>query len=285
MHLRPWIALPAVVMAFLGRPPGRESVPAPQEPAGPLELRLSPLAGSLHTLAARIGDADVPFLFDSGGGATVVTPQVLERLGSEPFGRGTGFRHDGTRIDGRRGGPVALALGAFRYQGEVGVMDLDTLLQGLPKVGGIVSLHTFAGQAITLDLAGGRLHVETAASLVERTRGSRQLEARLARPAAGAGLDLFVAIAGKHGPQWFELDCGNTGPVLVAPHAWGELGLPVAAPPAAVRAELDVRGLGRVACDIAAKEMIYDGVLNAAFCERHVLTLDLRTGCAWARSK
>src|SRR5262245_30864526 len=113
-----------------------------------------------------------------------------------------------------------------------------------------------------------------------RNRVARQRTSLL-----GSSRDLFVAIVGKHAPQWFELDCGNTGPVLVTPHAWGELGLPVAASPAAVRAELDVRGLGKVACDLAAKEMIYDGVLNAAFCERLVLTLDLRTGCAWARPK
>src|SRR5262245_29149653 len=121
-------SLLAAVFALLGSSLGHQSVPAPQEPARPFELRLSPYAGPLRTLAARIGSANVPFLFDSGGGATVVTPQVLERLGSEPFGRGTGFRHDGTRVDGRRAGPVALAFAEIRYEGEVGVLELDALL-------------------------------------------------------------------------------------------------------------------------------------------------------------
>jgi hypothetical protein len=257
----------------------------PQDPPQPIELKLAPYVGPLRTVSARVGDADVPFLFDTGGGATVVTPQLLQQLGGEPFGRGTGFRHDGTRVDGRRGGPVTLAFGAFCYDGEVGVLDLDAFLQGLPKVGGIASLHTFAKHAITLDLGANRLVVETPASLAERTRGAKELEVRVARPGAGAGLDLFVAIAGKHGPQWFELDCGNTGPVLVAPHAWSELGLdgsPAAAP---TKGTLDVRGFGKVTCEVAAKEMIYDGVLDAAFCGRLLLTLDLPTARAWARTK
>src|SRR5262245_13490212 len=266
--------------------PGPETSLPTQNPAPqPVELPLAPYAGPLRTLTARIGDADVPFLFDSGGGATVVTPQLLQQLGGEPFGRGTGFRHDGTRIDGRRGGPVTLAFGAFRYAGEVGVLDLDAFLQGLPKVGGIASLHTFARHAITLDLGANRLVVETDASLTERTRGAKELEVRLAHPGAGAGLDLFVAIAGKHGPQWFELDCGNTQPVLVAPHAWSELGLAGAPATVVTKTELDGRGFGKVPCQVLAKEMIYDGVLNADFCAGHVLTIDLRIGRAWARAK
>jgi hypothetical protein len=280
--MRPFLLLPAPLLAVgvllsVFFPTGRE------EP--PIELKLSPYAGPLRTLTATIAGRDEAMLFDSGGGATVLTPTLLARLGATPFGRGTGFRHDGTRVDGQRGGPVTLAIGAFAYRDEVGVIALDKILGGLPPVGGITSLHTFADQLITLDLAGNRLVVETAESLPERVRGAKELQMRIARPAAGAGLDVFVAVEGEHGPQWFELDCGNAGPVLVAPHAWSEVGL--AGEPAATpeTRTLRLRGLGEVSVALAAKEMIYDGLLNAAFCERHVLTLDLRSGRAWARTR
>ncbi|MCA8953198.1 MAG: retropepsin-like domain-containing protein [Planctomycetes bacterium] len=260
----------------------------PQDPApvraeahaDPVQLTLAPYFGPLRTLNARIGDRDVPFLFDSGGGGTVVTPAVLKELGLKPFGRGTGFRHDGTRIDGQRAGPVSLQFGGFRYHGEIGALDLEAF--GLKQIGGIASLQTFAGHAITLELAAGRLVVETDRSLAERIREAEPLQVRLAHPAGGAGLDLFVAITGEHGPQWFELDCGNTGPVLVAPHAWSELGLPDGEDE--TDAKLDVSGLG-VTCRVRSKEMIYDGLLNAEFCARHVLTLDLRVGRAWAKAR
>jgi hypothetical protein len=251
----------------------------------PVEFQLSAYAGPLRTLNATIGGKTAALLFDSGGGVTVLTPASLQQLGHTPFGRGTGFRHDGTRLDGRRGGPVDLPFGPFVYRGEVGVLALDELLRGLPPVAGIASLQTFDGQILTLDLGGNRIVVETEASLAESNRDAKELQVRIARPAAGAAVDLFVAIEGAHGPLWFELDCGNTGPVLVAPHAWEDAGLPGAPDATPKNHTVRIRGLGAVATTVATREMIYDGLLNAAFCERHVLTIDLIRSRAFAKAR
>lgn len=145
-----------------------------------------------------------------------------------------------------------------------------------------MSLETFAGRAVTVDLAHDRVFVESERSLGDRSRRGHELEVRIGRQSAGAALDLFVAIEGKHGPLWFELDCGNLAPVLVAPPALVELGI---APPPADRTssvELPIRGLGPVKCDIAVKELIYDGLLNAEFFGRYTITADLAAGRAWA---
>lgn len=53
----------------------------------------------------------------------------------------------------------------------------------------------------------------------------KELRLRLGHQAAGASLDLFLAIEGRHGPLWFEADCGNTQGALMAPHALVDLGL------------------------------------------------------------
>ena len=45
---------------------------------------------------------------------------------------------------------------------------------------------------------------------------------------------------------------------------------------------LNVRGLGPTPLEIAVKDLIYDGLLNAAFLESVVLTVDLPSGRAWA---
>jgi hypothetical protein len=248
----------------------------------PLVLELAPRAGGMRSVQARIGTADGTFLFDTGGGATVLSLTMARQLACPVFGRGTGFRHDGSRVDGARGGPLAVAFGSYVHQGEVGVLDLDAMLPGMPKVAGIACLETFAGQVLTVDLADNRLVLETPASLAVRTRSARELKVRLAHQAGGASLDLFVALDGKHGPLWFELDSGNTAPVLIAPHAWVELGLD--APPAGRSrpCDLPVTGLGKVACEAMTKELIYDGLLNVKFCERFAITMDLDRGRAWA---
>ncbi|MCE9593896.1 MAG: hypothetical protein K8S98_06865 [Planctomycetes bacterium] len=248
----------------------------------PIELRLAPYVDVLRTIDVRVGELETPFLFDTGGGSTVISLATAQAVGCTPFGRGTGFRHDGGRVDGRRGGPIDVSLGAFTRRGEVGVLDVDALLAGLPKVGGIASLETFAGHALTVDLGHDRVFVETPKSLEVRVRAGRELESRLARQAAGAALDMFVAIEGKHGPLWFEVDSGNVAPVLIAPHAFAELGLVAPTGDATANCELTIRGLGAVKCEVASKELIYDGLLNAEFCRRYALTFDLANGRTWA---
>lgn len=275
-------ALATATLAPVCRP--RASGARPQTPTErAIEIPLAPYHGALRTVTGRIGELEAPFLFDTGGGATILSAATAKRAGCTPFGRGTGFRHDGTRVDGARGTPVDLAIGSFARRGEVGVLDLDELLRGLPPVGGVASLETFAGRQLTIDLARDRLIVESAATLAARTKDAREIVIRVAHQAAGASLDVFVAVEGEHGPLWFELDSGNLAPVLVAPHAFEELGF--AAPPSGeTRAlELKLARFGAVKCDVASKEMIYDGLFNADFFLRHAVTLDLARARAWLR--
>lgn len=252
---------------------------------GPCEIPLEPYVGALRTVVAHSGELEAPFLFDTGGGFTILSLASARTLGLEPFGRSTGFRHDGERVDAARAGPVDLSLGSFTRHGEVGVLDLAALLGGLPEVGGILSLETFAGRAITVDLAANRLFVETPATLAERVRGASELVARIGTQADGATLDVFVAVQGRHGPLWFEIDSGNLAPVLVAPHAWVELGLEAPEPGRSRRIELPLVGLGLEPCEAENKEMIHDGLLNAAFFARHRISFDLAAGRVWVRPK
>ena len=139
-------------------------------------------------------------------------------------------------------------------------------------------LRTFRGQTAVIEIEDNATdawgHVMVDDFLAE-------LQIRLAHQSGGASLDLFVAIEGKHGPLWFELDSGNTQPVLIAPHAFAELGLEPLPVGRTGKAELPIVGLGKVACDFVSKELIYDGLLNAAFFQTHVVTMDLAQGRAW----
>jgi hypothetical protein len=252
--------------------------------SGPCELALAPLVGPLRTVVVKSGEYSAPFLFDTGGGGTVLSPDAARALGLTTFGRLTGFRHDGGRVDGPRAGPVELDVGTIARRGEVGVLDLGAFLPDAPRLGGIVALDLFAGQRLTIDLAHERLFLETADTLRERTKDASELSVRVASQSGGAALDLFVALEGEHGKLWLELDCGNAGPVLLAPHAFVELGLD---PPPAGRSanlELPIEGLGLVPCDVQQKELIYDGLLNAAFFAHHAVSLDLAAARAWARA-
>lgn len=248
----------------------------------PIQLLLKPYAGTdLRTIDVDVSGRTTPFIFDTGAGFTVLTPDEIKLAGCAPFGAITAFRADGGRITNPRCGPVTLEIDHYRVRREVTVFDLNRLLgKGVPPVGGLVGLASFDGRAITLDLAHDRVTVETAGSLARRIRHMRPIRVRFAR-GAGGDVDPFIEVRANAGTLWLEVASGNNGPVFLAPHAQQQLGISL--PKHGAQAyDLDVIGLGPVAVRVASRDMIYDGQLDPAFLKQVLLTLDIQHGSAWA---
>ncbi len=253
-------------------------------------VALADYMGVLQTVQVQVGPDTLPFIFDTGGGLTILTPEVADRLGCEPYGRVTGFRMDGERLDLERCGETTLNVAGLPLRIETGVFDFMSLLPGgWPEVGGLVSLHTFRDKALTLSLASNSLTVETESSLKERIAGMKSLSARLNNQCGGACVDLFVEVRTQRGSIWLGLDTGNSGPVLLAPHACKQLGLDCemneegSDDRGASLGEitLDFVGLGPIQVTAKMTDMIYDGLINADTVRKLVLTMDLRTGEVW----
>lgn len=251
--------------------------------AVPIQLMLSPYANTdLRTLQVTVNGHESPFIFDTGAGVTALTPEEIRYAGCTPFGQVTGIRADGGKLTMARCGPVDLAVGDYRVDREVEQFDLLKLLgKGAPPVGGILGLASFDGRALTIDLAHDRMTVETRSSLARRIRGMWPISVRITRDASGAVVP-FIEARARTGTLWMEVDSGNNGPVLLAPHAQRQLGISI--PDHGKRQlDLDVIGLGPVAVTTASRDMIYDGQLDPAFLRQVVLTIDFERGKAWAR--
>jgi hypothetical protein len=262
--------------------------PAAPAAADGADLALRPYAGRLRTVDVTVGGASLPFLLDTGGGVTVLTPATAAAAGCAPWGRVTGFRMTGERLDLPRCGPVALATGGARTRAEAAVLDVMALLPtGLPALGGIASLQTFEGRTVTLDLGANRLALGPRGLPGPPPRGMVPLRVRAQREMGGAGLSLFVAVEGRRGPLWFLVDSGNLEAVLVAPHALEDLaeGEALAALRAGDAAELalPIAGLGAARVRARSRDLVYDGAIDAALLERMVLVMDLDGVRAWAR--
>jgi hypothetical protein len=245
-------------------------------------IPLQKYMGVLRALDVTVGAETVPFIFDTAGGLTFVTPEFARRHGCQAYGRVVGFRMSGEQLSFPRCGQMTLGLGRRQHVVETAVFDIMALLpEGWPEVGGIVSLHTFKDSAITIELGANRVTVESDESLAQRTADMRALKTRINTQTGGEGLDLFVEAAAEKGSLWLEVDSGNMGPVVLAPHAFDQLGAPRPGTDGG-ELELTLVGLDPIPVAVTEEQIIYDGVVNARTLEGLVLTIDLRTGQSWA---
>ena len=260
----------------------RDPAPAPARPEAVLQTSQTPGWGT--TLKVRIGNAELPFLFDTGGGFTTVTPAAAKLMGCTPWGQVTGFRMTGQRVDMKRCDDAHFVIATHTFSVPIaGVFQINDFGEGAATVlGGSIGLDLFAGRVITLRPLAQEIIVETATSLQQRIIGARAAPLRLVRDAEGVALSADVAITTPEGRAWMELDTGNRGPIAVGAHLAGLLGLnpndkgkqPVTLK---IPGGVTVQGPSRLG------NFIMDGNIGAQILNGWDLTLDLQQGRAWIK--
>lgn len=257
-------------------------------PVSAQEIPLGDYLGILHTVEATVAGQRGTFLFDTGGGVSVVTVEFAERIGCTPWGNLSGFRLSGERLDGPRCDDVVFDLGngVSLTSPAAGVFDLKAMLPPQGPVDGILSLDAFAEQPFTLDLAASRIVLETPDSLAARIDGAVEVPVHFARQAGGYSLTVLALAETEAGDLWLQLDSGGVPPLLLAPHAAAAMGAPETSQPA----ETFVLGLGagarRASVEVVPTvrpNMIIDGNIGEPTMARMVLTFDLANQKLWVR--
>jgi hypothetical protein len=251
-------------------------------PARPVTLPLVPYLGELVTISAMIGDDTLRLLFDTGAGQTLLTPQVLARLGCIPIEAASEFRMTGERVVFTRCPGRTLRFGSFAaVHSSLGGFDLMSLLPaGAPPLDGVLSLASFAGQVVSLDLSCRHLTIESQTSAIQKVRRMRPISARLATGQSGASLILFLQVQTVSLPVWLEFDSGNLSDVFLSPAAASLLGFAAGATAASV--ELSIEGLEPRPVRVSTRSLVHDGALNHAFIAQGEFTFDLASGRGWA---
>jgi hypothetical protein len=245
-------------------------------------IPLVPYVGPQLAIQADVGGRPGLFLFDTGGGVTMLTPQAAEALGCTPWGQITGFRMRGDRIDALRCDRVAIGIGALRLTPPtVGVLDFTKLLPAsAPRLDGMLALDALADRTITIDLAGRQLIVESAESLATRIQHSTEVVVRFSRDAAGLALSPMVAVETPRGRLWMEIDCGSDATVVVGKHAATALGLDSNVK-GAQALTMALAGGVPVRTTATVRDLIMDGNIGVPVLESWVLTLDLARQRMW----
>ncbi|RYZ00308.1 MAG: hypothetical protein EOO11_02020 [Chitinophagaceae bacterium] len=246
-------------------------------------IRLARYAGNLKQVTVRIGDSSYRLLFDTGGGDTFLSPRIAAALGKPVYGEATTFRMSGEPVRYQRCDSVRAQIGGRAYFfPSVGVWDLMSILpKGLPPIDGVLSLRSFAGAAISIDLAQELLIVETRASLRRRTQKMTLLGSRFATGPAGNELSVFLQLLHGGRPFWFLFDSGNLRDVLLSPataKAWNINADSAGHVPGPVPLSLGGRSFTESA---GVEPIIYDGALNFRFLSSRVFTLDLARYRVW----
>ena len=247
-------------------------------------IKLEPYMSMALTVRATVNGQEGIFLFDTGGGVTGITPEFAKRIGCEPWGRITGFRMNGERMDTPQCSGLDIATGGQhgRVQQSL-VVDLAAMMpKDWPHLDGSIALDAFAGKTITFSLAKREIVVESAKSLAEREREAKAVPARLVRDANGASLGVAMAVPVKQGNVWMELDSGNTsGKILIGKHLAEQFGLD-AKKREAQTATVKVMDGVVVESPALVRDLIFDGNLGTTFLKDWDVTLDLSgSGRAW----
>ena len=255
------------------RPEAREAI---EDAGAPIVLALEPYVGRLVTLGGTLGADSLRLLFDTGGGQTLLAPDVAARVPCRPSGRSVGFRMSGERVEWPvcTGVPLDVT-GEGPRKVTVGVWDLMAVLpEGLPHLDGLVSLKSFEDRALTLDLARRRVVIETASSLAVRLEGMTPVPIRLATGTSGESLTVFLrARVDGEGEYWLLLDSANLAETLLGRH--------VRADTASFDASIAFSDGLAVRAQARAADIIYDGALSEAALRQLIVTLDLARGAAW----
>ena len=249
-------------------------------PEQPQVIKLQRFRKALWKMHVTVKGKPGDFLFDTGGGNTLLTDDYLKGIDCKFWGRTTGYNMFGKRNEGPHCDNVQIMAGDVALTPvSIGTIDFGDQFPGDKKPDGLLSLDAFDGKAITLDQTAATLTIETTQSLRRRTRVMKELPFRVSRECSARCLSGFLGVPTSAGMTWLILDSGAGGVSLIAKDYAKVFGLD----PNAKEQRLKFEAAPGVPIDspVLVTDMIMDGNLGQPFMSQYVITFDLANGRMW----
>jgi hypothetical protein len=255
-----------------------------QSPPPLATISLAPYLRSQAMVHATVNAEPGTFMFDTGAGVSSFSPVFAQKVGCRPWGRISGFRMSGERLNNQHCDEITLDFSGQSLRAPVvSTVDIMTLLgPDVPHVDGAIGLDVFAGRTITI-VPRKSIILESPGSLAARIANAHELPIRMVRDVEGIALSVNAAVRTPDGLAWMELDTGNGGSMVIANHIAPLIGLKadMSTPELAhfnFANGITVEGMART------RDLIMDGNIGAQFLNNWILTLDLQQGRAWISS-
>jgi hypothetical protein len=249
----------------------------------PQSIKLGSYQGAQTTVQASVAGHDGTFLFDTGGGITIISPALAEAAGCTPWGNITGFRMRGDRLDVPRCDNIGVAIDGGHFIAPIAsVFDLAKISPKDAPHDGLIALDVFAGKAVTFEPAAGKLTVETPGSLASRAAHMTAVPVRLVRDSQGVALTVDIGVPTPKGMAWMEIDSGSDDTAVDVSKAIAPLlGIDPANPKRQPIHVVLAPGLVLQGTARPIDGLIMDGNIPIHYLKDWIITLDLANGRAW----
>ena len=246
----------------------------------PQVIRLERFRKALWKVRVTVKGKPGDFLFDTGGGITLLTSDFLKGIDCRFWGRNTGFNMFGKRSDGPHCDNVQIKAGDVNLTPvSVGKIDFGDQFAGDKTPDGLLSLDAFDGKTITLDQTARTITIETPKSIAKRIKGMKELPFRVSRECSARCLSVFLGVPTKEGMTWLTLDSGAGGVSLIAKEYAELFGLDPNAKDQ--RLKYEVAPGVTIDSPVLVTDMIMDGNLGQPFMSQYVITFDLAHSRLW----
>ncbi|MFT3743083.1 MAG: aspartyl protease family protein [Pyrinomonadaceae bacterium] len=255
---------------------------AAQNTKTPQVIKLQRFRKALWTVHLMVKGKEGDFLFDTGGGVTLLTEKFLEGIDCKFWGRTTGYNMFGEKASGPHCDDVELRAGGVSLtKVSVGKFDFGDRFAGDRTPDGILSLDAFDGKAITIDQTAATITIETPKSLAKRTKSMREMPLRVSRECSARCLSVFAGVPTSAGMTWLTLDSGAGGVSLISKDHAALFGLD----PTAKDQRLKHLAAPNIPTDspVLVTDLIMDGNLGQPFLSQYIVTLDLANSRMWLR--
>lgn len=248
--------------------------------SAPQVIKLQRFRKALWTVHVTVKGKEGDFLFDTGGGVTLLTDKFLEGIDCKFWGRTTGYNMFGEKASGPHCDDVELRSGGVSLtKVSVGKFDFGDRFAGDRTPDGILSLDAFDGKAITIDQTAATITIETPKSLAKRTKSMREMPLRVSRECSARCLSVFAGVPTSAGMTWLTLDSGASGVSLISKDHAALFGLDPNAKDQRLK-HLAAPGIP-IDSPVLVTDLIMDGNLGQPFLSQYVITLDLANSRLW----
>jgi hypothetical protein len=233
--------------------------------------------GPLFTTKVEVGGETRTFLVDTGGGMTVLVPELAVAAGCTAGAPLTGFRMSGERIDAPRCEGATLSVAGWRSPPHtVLLLDINTMLPpDWPRLDGLLSLATFDKHIVTVDLGRGVFIIDDIQPAAQPAR------IRIERSVTGLALGVFVASRHGNRDYWFEVDTGSNGAVILNAAVAKDIAAGAADASGRMPIELRLDAGSPIATTAVARDLRFDGNLGLETLGTWSITIDLANEKAW----